>query len=137
MAAPIATATPSDILILIILTIIGLLKISKTIIHAEMVKVKPLVLFWIIQKYGLVQLQDGCGRAAGQFRQQQAVFVKQLAQRLGNGECPLPARNVLLFIPLRIDFFILLKMLVGDSIKIALFQCSPFIYSATHALSWQ
>jgi len=45
--------------------------------------------------------------------------------------------TVLLFIPLRIDFFILLKMLVGDSIKIALFRCSPFIYSAMHTLSWQ
>jgi hypothetical protein len=43
--------------------------------------------------------------------------------------------SVLLFIPFRIDFFIFLKMLVGDSIKIALFRRSPLIYSARHALA--
>jgi len=32
----------------------------------------------VIRKYGPIQLQDGRGRAAGQFRQQQAVFVKKL-----------------------------------------------------------
>ena len=160
-----------------------------------------------IREYGPEQLQDGCGRAAGQFRQQQAVFIKKLAQRLGNGKDPLPARDIfqnvlfyscspdqrplfgaggaekagfttkchekvmpavraanpsktvfhdpavevfadgggndlseisiLLFITLRIDFFIFFKMLIGDSIQIALFRRSPSIYSAMHALSWQ
>ena len=141
----------------------------------------------VIREYGLVQLQDGRGRAAGHFRQQQAIFVEKLAQRLGNGKDPLPVRDVfqniffdpcapdqrpllaaggaekaglagenhkkimaavraahpgktvlhdpavevfadgggddfseitiLLFIPLRIDFFIFFKMLVGDSIS--------------------
>ena len=31
--------------------------------------------------------------------------------------------TVLLFIPFRIDFFVFLKMLAGDSIQIALFRC--------------
>ena len=45
--------------------------------------------------------------------------------------------TILLFIPFRIDFFIFFKMLVGDFIKIGLFQRSPFIYSAMHALAQQ
>jgi len=48
----------------------------------------------VIREYGPVQLQDGGGRAAGQFRQQQAVFIKKLAQNLGNGKDPLAVRNI-------------------------------------------
>jgi len=48
----------------------------------------------VIREYGFVQLQDGCGCAAGQLSQQQAVFVEKLAQNLGNGKDPLPVRNV-------------------------------------------
>jgi len=47
-----------------------------------------------IREYGPIQLQDGRGRAAGQFRQQQAVFVKKLAQNLRDGEHPLPVRDI-------------------------------------------
>lgn len=38
--------------------------------------------------------------------------------------------SIFFLVPFRIDFFILFKMLVGNSIKIALFRHSPFIYSA-------
>ena len=48
----------------------------------------------VIREYGPVQLQDGCGRAAGQFCQKQAVFIKKFAQDLGNGKDPLPVRNM-------------------------------------------
>ena len=48
----------------------------------------------VIREYRPVQLQDGCGRIAGQFCQQQAIFVEKLAQNLGDGKNPLPVGNI-------------------------------------------